>query len=199
MPFLRHRLEWTGPNIGRGVTTFCCGDAEVFTDTEANASALAIGNFVNGIETYLPDDVSLRVVGPVEMVNEQTGALMFDIPLSPTPPTIVGDNTGGYAAGVGASIQLNTGDVRNGRRVKGRIFVVPLSGASFAPDGTLVDTVRNDLTTAAGNLLSGLNLAGTDWQVWRRPSTVGASDGELIDVSSVTVADKAAWLRTRRD
>ena len=56
-----------------------------------------------------------------------------------------GSGQGGFAAGVGARVVWETGAVRNGRRVRGSTFVVPIWSSAYETNGTLHTATINDL------------------------------------------------------
>lgn len=141
----------------------------------------------------VPAGVTVTVPASGDVIDDRTGTI-----------TNVWNGTGGgvvnmnglntSAAGVGACVSLYTGGIVKGRKLRGRVFVVPLHTASYQSDGTLVSA---DLAKvlAFGNAL----MAAGPLAVWHRPSTKGATDGNSYGVQRVNVRDKVAVLRSRRD
>lgn len=146
------------------------------------------------------DAVSLRlatgVVGTVEAsgdtLDESTGLLTGTWEFG-TPDGFVGGGSSSYPSGVGAVITWNTAGIVRGRRVKGRTFVVPLDGSSYDASGTIASFTLDTLRTAAAALIT--DCAGA-FVVWSRP--VNGVGGSAHPVTSATVADKVATLRSRR-
>ena len=130
----------------------------------------------------------------MEIVDEASNELINILQVTPAA-VVPGALTGGFASSTGACIIWETGEVKNGRRVRGRSFIVPMSGAHYDNDGTLKSTAITDITEAANTLCAG----GFDFGVLSRPSAVGANDGSFHTASSGRVSDKAAVLRSRRD
>jgi hypothetical protein len=73
--------------------------------------------------------------------------------------------------------------------VRGKTFIVPMCANTFEPNGTLAALWVTNLTTFGNNLAA----ATADLSVWSR------KQGALASVSTVSVPDKAAVLRSRRD
>jgi hypothetical protein len=99
-----------------------------------------------------------------------------------------------YAGPAGACVRWLTDGVVNGRRVRGRTFLVPLTAPSFQTDGTLLDSVRITIRDAAYNLVTA---AAGGLHVWHRP--VNGAGGSSHEITGVEVTDKVAVLRSRRD
>lgn len=193
MTIYRTTTVWSGFSGAPGYTNFYfqgTGDGEsvdaVLTRTHA---------FWNEIKAYLPGPVTLQVSGEVARIDETTG--MVEAFLNGMPPASVkGVPTGNYAGPSGACVTWSTGAVRNGRRVKGRTFIVPLANAAFDSDGTLGVAALGDLNTAATAMR---DPASPNLGVWSRPSARGAADGIFHFVTGHRITDKAAVLRSRRD
>jgi hypothetical protein len=111
-----------------------------------------------------------------------------------------------YAGGTGGVVNWLTGAVVNGRKVRGRTFLVPLMSNGFSNDGTLTSGCVSTLT-AAGN--AALGTTGCNMTVWskiwdKKPTSPPAAvppkqiGGSLARVTSVLVPDRAAQLRSRR-
>lgn len=153
--------------------------------------------FFGAIKALFPTVVNFTVQPDVEVIEETTGELK-NILMVPAPTAIVGTAAAaGYSAASGAVVTWRTNGVRNGRRIRGRTFLVPTANIAYDLDGTLQASTINTLTTAAATFSSA---TGTpDLGVWARPSTPVATDGIWYAVSGATVPDKAAVLRSRRD
>jgi hypothetical protein len=83
----------------------------------------------------------------------------------------------------------------NGRRLRGRTFLVPLGSTFYTTDGTPIETARTNIAAAAAVLIA--NTGGPPLGVWRRPSPSGV--GVLGVATTASVPDKAAVLKSRRD
>jgi hypothetical protein len=196
----RVRSLWTGFSGAPGYTNMYFGT----TDPLLAGASLAVSDvraFWQSIVSLFPDDVQINVEANVQVVDDATG--LIENELSATPVSSVnGSATTGYAAPVGASIEWRTAAYVNGRRVKGRTYVVPILGGSFETDGTLGPTQLGLLQTSAAAFIA----AASNFVVWHRPREasagpppVSASAGSLHLVTAASVSDRAAVLRSRRD
>jgi hypothetical protein len=188
----RVTADWSGGKIGTGFTNhyFTGGTSTPQQCADATkaffSSALSVGN-------ALPTGVAIAFRASVDAIEATDGGLVTSLPVT-APGTITGSGTGPYAALAGSCVTWRTGDFLNGRRVRGRTFIVPLSGPSFQADGTIDTTILGFINTAAAGLIS----AAPEFLVWHRPTSKGATDGSQHVVTSGTAADKAAFLTSRR-
>jgi hypothetical protein len=196
----RVKMRWDGFPGGPGYSVFHMRDfADGPMDQAAAVSAVSrIQQFSNDIRTWLPYQVTIKLPTEVEVLEDTTGQLINVLPVPALPTTIgTASATDRYASAVGAVITWRTGGIRNGRRIKGRTFCVPLAGNAYGNDGTLHADAMASFTTAATNLT---NQTGTpDLGVYARPTGPGATDGIWHAVTSFSVPDMGAVLRSRRD
>jgi len=94
-------------------------------------------------------------------------------------------------------VNWRTNQIRNGRRVRGRSFLVPLAGSAFEGNGTLSASTLTSLKSAADTLRTAAGT--TQLGVYARPTTKDATDGLWAQVTANTVPDMGAVLRSRRD
>lgn len=196
---LRVKLRWTGLPGGSGYSMFHFRDfaAGEPTDADASSAAARITNYAENLSELLPNAVTLQTESTVEVIEETNGQLVNFL----TAPAQVAkqgitSSTVGWAAAAGAVISWSTNGVRNGRRVRGRSFVVPLANTSYDTDGSLTATTVTKLNTTATTLRDG---AGTpDLGVYARPTAPGANDGIWYAVTGHRVPDMSAILRSRR-
>ena len=190
-----HRVTtvWTGfPGAPGYSNFFFSGDGSAGAATESRSRVAAFFNEANDI---LPSEVNYLVEGEVAVLDEQTGSVSDYIMVQPDAQPGFGALTGGYSAASGAVVTWNTAGVRNGRRVRGRTFLVPLGGAAYQSDGSLSASAIGTLNSAAEELVG----TGFDsgFGVWSRPGTSGS--GSFYEVTVFRVPDMAAVLRSRRD
>lgn len=110
------------------------------------------------------------------------------------PWTVLGLNNGVYGpAPAAACVTWRTSLA--GRSGRGRTFLSPLASEAFQGDGSLNNTFRSTVVTAAADLVTASDDIG---------ETVGAlavwseTDGVARDIIGATVTDQAAVLRSRR-
>lgn len=194
MALFRVKARWTGFSGAPGYNVFHFDAATEGAGPDAQACVDALRTFYTALVGRLPSAVRIDIEGTVEIIEESTGTLTSFVQVTPGA-SIVGTATGGFSSATGACINWITDGVRNGRRLRGRSFIVPLGGTSYDSDGTLGGPTLTALQDAANALAE----SPVDLQVYGRPSSAGAADGYAEGVTSTRVADKTAILRSRRD
>lgn len=202
----RVRTTWSYTPGGPGYSNLYFGT----TDPLAAGAQTAVNDmqaFWNAIKTLIPSVVTLQVDPSVIMVEDVTGEQVGDISVGSPPASILGTGGGAWAAPAGATAQWSTASYLFGRRVKGRTYLVPLTGSAFQSDGTLLGTAQTTLAGAAAALVAG----GSNLVVYTRPRkaapanpvtgkpAVTARAGASSLVVSGTVRDIVAVLKSRRD
>jgi hypothetical protein len=195
MPLIyRYKAIWSLPTGGPGVTTLFA-----FPDTTEQVFADSVRAFLldavatTTLANYLPSAVSIQCDSIVDNIEVTDGTLQSSVPVTP-PLIITGTGTGVYSAPVGACITWLTGLVHQGRRVRGRTFLVPLHTSAFENNGSLdPNFVTQARTAAAAYIASAANPC-----IWARPDP-GTTNGAAFTVAAGTVVDKAAVLTSRRD
>ena len=198
----RQRVVWSGFPGGPGISTFYFGDAAL--------SQSSLRNFFANLAPFIPIDVSMTVEAGGDTIEAETGALV-GVWAGAAAVGVSGSGTGSYAAPAGASITWTTGGILDGRRLRGRTFLVPMVSSSFEGDGSLVAATILEINDRAAALLATHPL---NQKVWHRPrvgtgpwtdvhgtvhpAKVGHAGG-FDSVVSAFVADKVAVLRSRRD
>lgn len=191
------RTVWTGGPSAPGLTVMNVQDTG---SANWGAAAAAVRAFFNSLSGGIPNEYSLQVDPLIESYSETTGALIGEVSLSPaaTPAVITCTNTGGYAAGVGGRIDWTTSDIRNGRRVRGRTFIVPMASTNFGVNGEITGANTQAWAGFAQTLLGALQNASAPLVVWSRP-TLAQPVGTMAPVIGLRVPVKASVLRGRRD
>lgn len=160
----------------------------------AERAAADVGTAFGQLSSWLPPVVQIRTQPEAEIINSDTGEIVgfTEVPTYSTD----GEGPGnGYSAASGAVVNWRTNDYRFGRRIRGRTFVVPLSGAAYEDDGTLVQGARDKLLDFADRIVDGG--AAAEFGVWSRPR--GGTGGVFATATGYSVPDMAAVLRSRRD
>ena len=198
----RVRINWTGFPGGPGISTLY--------GTESTAAPASSSNCLTDISNQVPMDVSWNIPSSGDTIDPITGLITGGWSGgTPTPGT--GGGTGVYAAPVGCMIKWSTGQVRSGRRVKGRTFLVPLVGTAFDTAGNVEPGAIGTIADGAAALVTAL---APNFFVWQRPRKASnawtdvhgllhpakvARVGESIAITSSSVPTKAVVLRSRRD
>jgi hypothetical protein len=172
---------------GGGVSTF-------YTEGDPLQLQLAAKTFFAGtLLSAVPVGTTFTVPASGETLDSANGSLTGGWAAG-TAQTTSATGSSGFAGGVGTRVVWETGQVVGGRRVRGSTYLVPLIVSMYDTDGTIVNSVRANLETAAQAMIVAL---GDDMVVWSR-NTSGQSDGAISTISSARVPDKVSWLRSRR-
>jgi hypothetical protein len=149
------------------------------------------------VKRVFPPAWTATIPSTIDQLNHVTGELTGSFPI--TPLQVIGTATPAYGAGQsGMCLNLRTNDFVAGRRVRGRMFLVPMSAEGYDADGTLKPSFLALVPGMQSALLTGGNVAGVqivNTVVWHRP--VNGAGGSIHDVTTVDVADRAATLRSR--
>lgn len=197
------QMRWNGILGAPGYSSFyfrefgwdAVGDIDA---TDAQSIIDRVDTFAEVVKAWLPYNTNLTVSNDVEIIDAENGDLLGAVGGTADPPHVSPQALGQtYAGPVGAVVNWKTGGFRNGRRIKGRTFLVPLNGGVFDTNGTLAAGLITSLTAGAAALAA--NNANGDLGVWARPTGPAATDGIWTVISSSNVPDLAAVLRSRRD
>jgi hypothetical protein len=192
----RVKARWSGFTGAPGYSVLHFREFGEPSGTEAAAAVGRVRLFFDDIKTWLPAAVSVLVEPEVEVIEDTTGELMDSLSVTPVL-AVPGLASGNFSAATGAVVNWRTSGIRNGRRVRGRTFLVPLAAAAFSTGGQLSTSSVNQIVTAATKLSDGT--LGPDLMVYGRPTNAAAADGVAFVVSSVSVPATGAILTSRRD
>jgi hypothetical protein len=197
---MKIKARWSGFSGAPGYSVFYFRDfaSSGWTPTQATAAAAKVRTFFDSFKLFLPAVVTVTVEPDVEIIEETTGELT-DVLTATVGAAITGlaSPTEKYAAPVGAVVSWRTATVKNGRRIRGRTFLVPLSSGAFDTNGTLTSSAQTTISAAALALRDATSDA--DLGIWARPAPGGLGGGEWAVVASHAVPDMGAVLRSRRD
>ena len=199
MALLRAKIRWTIPGAGTAFTVlhFASVAGAGMSQAIADEVATKCNAYITAIKAYIPNVVTLQLVTDIEEIADTDGGLVQVFSVTSTAAAAgTASATAGWAAPTGAVITWGTGTIRNGRRIRGRSFIVPLSNEVYDVDGTLKSTPLTGITNAA----NALRTPGTNAKlaIFGRPTGPGATDGVKADVISHRVPDMAAILTSRR-
>lgn len=147
----------------------------------------------DAVKANLPNNVTVTIPNTGDVIEDTTGELL-DVWTSTGGGTVTGTASPAQAAGVGACITWRTGGIINGRKLRGRTFLVPYAAAAYDQDGTLTANGKTFTDAFATAMMASGPLA-----VWHRPTTPGGSDGNSYGVVLPITHDKVAFLSSRRD
>lgn len=197
MDMYRVTARWSGFQGAPGYSNFYFGsgflDGGLLGD-EAELVAGRVRDAFNELEDLLPTGLRIDIEPEVPIIDSDSGVIQSFNSIDPPDQVTTGARSD-YAGPAGAVVTWRTGDLRNGRRIRGRTFIVPLATQSFQSDGTLESASLTSLRAFADTIM-GSSLDG-DFGVWSRPN--GGSGGVFASVTGYTVPDMVAVLRSRRD
>jgi hypothetical protein len=197
---IRVKINWTGFQGGPGYSNLYfepVPESDPWTTINVQAAVDKTQTWLATWRTALPATVVTGIDSQVAELDEQSGNIESFFTAAVVTPA-PGTQAGTYSAPSGACVNWTTGGVRNGRRVRGRTFMVPISSFAMSPDGTFENTFLGNWRAAAATFTGDSN--GNRLVVWARP-TPGAliPDGGAYDVIGSSINDKAAVLTSRRD
>lgn len=183
------QVQWT--NLpGGGLTT-------LVYDATLGVPLTTIRTFFEAIKSYLSSAVTLVYPGVGPVIDEASGMTTGTWTATPPASTLC-TGSGGFDASAGAVVTWHTGQYVDGRELRGRTFLVPLSAGNYDTGGFVGSAVCTAIQTAAAGLHGATNPLG----IYRRPSD-GSSGGSAHAgvwkaVTSASVPRQAAVLRSRR-
>jgi len=196
---------WAGTTGGPGITQLYVANTtlDALTQTQAQTAVNAVRLFWDTVKGYLPDEVLLTVQATVDQYEDTTGTLVGSITAATPPATVAGTSAAVYSMAAGIKMNLQTIGIRNGRRVRGSVYLVPGASAAMTTNGTISSTARASINTAGNQIISTLAAANMNLIVWSRPLKDAAGNvtrlGGWTSVQSVDTNEKSCILRGRRD
>lgn len=193
MDMLRITARWSGFLGAPGYSNFFfAGGGGLISDAQQVADR--VQDAFSRLSFVLAGPVSVAIEPEAAVIDSDTGEVTDYQAITPDG-TITGGGSGTFAGPVGSVVNWRTNDLRNGRRIRGRTFLVPLSSEAFDTNGTLTEAARLASTGFAETLVGGD--FDSEFGVWSRP--VGGSGGVFATATGFSVPDMAAVLRSRRD
>ena len=199
------RTAWSGTSGGPGVTQLAVlgaagGD---WNPSGAQTAVNAVRAFWDSIKAYLPNELTLTVSPVVDTYTRETGELFSSSIAASVPAVVIGTATGTYAGGSGIKVTWETGEIRDGRRVRGSTYIVPADGTAFTNTGTVAAAAKTLINTSAATMMASMVSGSVTLGVWSRPreatDTLPARDGAAFQVAQGITSSKSAILRGRRD
>lgn len=189
----RIRVRWENFRGAPGVNTFYASDVATVVP--------ALQDFYAGIVTRLPQGLQITVEQSGETIEDTTGVAVGAWSTGSPEAPVAGSGDNFYPGGQGAILRMKTAGYVNGRRVQGRVFLIPLGGLQF-DDGSLSSLCLGVLRPSAQALLNASMLKLLVLSTPYTPpagSTKPARLGSSHVVTEMSVPDFAAVLRSRRD
>lgn len=181
---------WEGFPGAPGYTNFYARHNGVSAQEVADQFASDIHDFWTSLDGYFPADVTITVSPTWQSLDEANGQIQSEGTLESPPGGVTGRSVANYAGNAGVAIDWHTQTFIAGHRLRGRTFLVPFTDC-FASDGTLDALGRQAIANAALALWDNSSIM----VVWHRP--VGGAGGSSAQITSATVTDRTAILRSR--
>lgn len=185
---------WSGWAGGPGYSSFYTGASG--DGAQLTTAANKVKNFFAGITLAIPTGITISIQPTALSVNEGDGSINDEVPITTVPANVVGAGSANFSAPSGACVIWRTGGFVGGRRLRGKTFLVPLSGGVYDTDGTIIANRLTELRSVATTFATPGGAAATDFVVWHRP--VAGAGGSSSPIISASVADRAAILSSRR-
>src|SRR3954447_19543393 len=150
----RIRATWTGFAGAPGYSNFHFSTTDPLAASAA-AAAARVRTFFFDCRSYLVAGSTVSIDTAVPFFNEEDGLVFQEVAITAPSPVSGLAPSQGYSGATGASVKWSSATYREGHRVYGRTYLVPLAGGALQNNGSLDDTARSVLTTAAAALLTG--------------------------------------------
>jgi hypothetical protein len=193
----RVRVGLTGFIGAPGVCTFYGLDGP--------ALQAPLRQFFAACKSQFPLDVQIKVETNGDVLDPATGKIT-NTWIGTDQPIVQGSSGGVYVAPVGILVRWLTAVVADGKRVRGRTFLVPGSGDSYDIAGQVNPAAQGVVAVAAAAFVAA---ASPSLIIWHRPFKGSAATatrparpahiGSAAGVTGSGVGTKAVVLRSRRD
>lgn len=192
--------NWTGLAGGNGYTNLYfepIPESGPITQAMVDQALGKVEAFFTSWKPFRPPSTFLGTDPQVQELDENSGNIQAFWAGTTAAPAAGTGPASGFSAVAGACINWSTANALNGRRVRGRTFMVPICGTALdASNGTIDNTALTTMRAAANTLQTDGTIVRL--VVWHRPSVLGI-DGGAYDVISSSISDKCAILTSRRD
>lgn len=190
----RVKVLWTGWSGAPGYSNFITGGTLL---ADLNAFATRVQAFLAAVAGQMPAPVQSAIQSTTEQFDANTGDLTGTLDITALPAQAGGAINNQFSSISGACVTWRTGVTVDGKRVRGRTFLVPLSTSAYENNGTLLDASLTSLRTAATNLASpGALPPERQLHVWHRPTALHV--GIPVPTNAGTINDRVSFLKSRR-
>lgn len=193
----RVRVALTGFPGGPGVATFYAIGVSTFIP--------ALHLLWENMATIMPVDVRINVAATGDIIESSTGVITGTWS-QPATAEIPGTSAQKYAAPVGVLLRWTTDTILDGRHIRGRTFVVPVTLDQFDTNGQIGAGAMANFPTPLNALVSSQS---ANFVIWHRPRKARAANGTVpavtarpggfANVTGSGVSPRAVVLRSRRD
>jgi hypothetical protein len=165
------------------------------TASQLNTAAANLRTFLLVAGGQVPNVLTLTIQ-PSASFHADDGTLTGEIAITTPPAAVPGGGAGVVSAASGFMVRWITGAINGGHKVEGRTYFVPVVSAAFQADGTIADTFRTTVQTAANVFATSTPSPAVNSR--SRPGNPAAGN-QTTAIVSATVPDKQVVMRSRRD
>lgn len=172
---------------------------------DVNTFITSLHTLLGNVQAAIPTDVRMQIQASGDIINDVDGALLDTWTFPATTP-VQGTNAAVYAAPAGMILGWDTKTVLDGKRVRGRNFLVPLAGDQYETNGSLLNAT---VTAFEAFCASFIFEQSQSFVIWHRPRAARAAVGTRPAltahvgghalVTTSRIPDRVAVLRSRRD
>jgi len=190
----RVKVLWTGWSGAPGYSNLVTAGVLL---ADLNAFAARLQSFLGAVAGQMPASVISTIQPTTEQFDANTGDLQGTMDITALPAQPGGALNNQFSSISGACVTWRTGATLDGKRVRGRTFLVPLSTSAYQNDGTLLDASAVSLRTAATNLAApGALPLERQLHIWHRPTPLHV--GAAVPTTAATINDRVSYLKSRR-
>jgi len=193
---MRVKAHITGPGGLPGIhTTYWLGASSTPVTADAVDVHGRVRAFWDGVKTLTATGVTITFPGPIDVLDHTNGNLQFTLN-GGLPTNVVSTGSSELPKATQLILGYATTLVINGRFLKGRSFIGPLSTATNT-GGSVTAASNVTLLAACAALTSGAT-ASTQ-VVWHRPTASNPTAGAVSAVTGYSTNTEFGVLRSRRD
>lgn len=195
----RTRVQIDYPSGGPGLNTFywTSGFPAGPIDVElVNAFHAEIAALYTSIDAFLVDSATFTVLDLVDILDPETGNITNQVAADDPPAPVPGDSSA-LAISRGECIVANllTGTWVDGSALRGKHFLGPIGSDVLDANGEMNSGSKAAIVDAYTAITTGV---GPRLAVWHRPNPPSSGTGYYADVSTVAIATKPGFLKSRR-
>lgn len=198
----RVRVNWNGFPGAPGINTFYFADPAI--------ALPPLHALYTSLAPRVPMDVALTIDSSGDTIDSLTGKVNGQWAAA-AQPGIQGSSNMLYASPAGVLLKWGTSAITDGRRIRGKTFLVPMAPSNFDAGGNTSFDTQTVLTGYLGTFIGAMP---ANMLIWQRPrlSRNAYSDGRGILHKAIlsriggagvvvtgSVGTKAAILSSRRD
>lgn len=189
------RVNWAGTSLtGPGVSVLHARTSGGSTTVQcAQALSDRARAFFDAVKALVPAGVTWSFPSECTELDTTTGQLIGVHPVTPPADVVSTGAVSTLLRPIGARVDWLTTAIVNGRRLRGRTYLVPLTVGSFDGSGSIATTPLGTMETAATAYKNTGLFTASQPAVWSR------THGILADISGSNVPDFQTVMRSRRD